>query len=172
MSLATQPTNVNFLSTVNFRFTIRKAPLISFFAVDAKIPSVRIDVAEQQTPFVVVPRPGTRVKYDNFSLTFRVDEDMRNYTELYNWMSALGHREGFDAYKNLTNGTSVDNTAAESDCTLLILDSAKSPNIEITFRDAFPVYLSDIDFTVQTPDVRYASCTVEFAFRDFTLTKL
>jgi len=172
MSLATQPTNVNFLSTVNFRFSIRRAPLVGFFAVDAKIPSASIDVAEQLTPFVTVPRPGTKIKYDNFNLTFRVDEDMKNYTELYEWLSALGHREGFDAYNSKANGTPGTTTASVSDCTLLILDSSKKPNIEVTFRDALAVYLSPIDFSVQVTDVNYAVCTAEFAFRDFTLTKL
>ena len=172
MSLATQPTNVNFLSTVNFRFSIRRAPLVSFFAVDARIPSATIDVAQQPTPFVTIPKPGTRIKYDNFSLTFRVDEDMKNYSELYDWLSALGHREGFDAYSNKASGSPGTTTATVSDCTLMILDSSKRPNIEITFRDAFPTSLSSIDFTVQASDVQYAVCTVEFAFRDFTLTKL
>ena len=172
MSFGSQPSNPNFLSTVIFRFSIKRAPLIGFFAVEARLPSVRIDVAEQPTPFVTIPKPGTRIKYNTFSLTFRVDEDMQNYSELYNWLSALGHREGFDAYKNLTNGNRYEDKAAVSDCTLMILNSAKRPNIEITFRDAFPVDLSAIDFSVEQTDIRYATCNAEFTFRDFTLTKL
>ena len=146
--------------------------MVSFFATDARVPGTSLDVATQLTPFVTVPKPGTRIKYDNFALTFRVDEDMRNYIELYNWMASLGHREGFDAYANNMTGTPGSISAPVSDCTLLILDSSKKPNIEVTFRDAFPVYLSAIDFSVQAQDVQYAICNAEFAYRDFTLTKL
>jgi hypothetical protein len=173
MSLATQPTNPNFLSALNFRFLLKRAPLVNFFTIDATIPTVELGVARQPTPFVTIPRPDAKITFGTFNISFRVDEDMKNYAELYDWMSALGEREGFDAYKNkISNQTNSTGTGPTSDCTLMILNSSKKPNVEIVFRDAFPTNLSQIDFSVEYTDVRYATCRAEFTFRDFTVTKL
>jgi hypothetical protein len=172
MSLSTQPSNPNFLNPINFRFQLKRAPTVNFFTVDATLPNVSLGVAQQPTPFVTVPRPGSKISFGTFSITFKVDEDMRNYVELYDWMSALGERESFDAYKNLAKDTNFTGKGPVSDCILTILNSSKKANIDIIIRDAFPTSLSSIDFSATAVDIRFAECRAEFAFRDFTVNKL
>ena len=43
----------------------------------------------QPTPFKPIPLDGN-LTYNNFTITFLVDENLENYLELHNWMRALG----------------------------------------------------------------------------------
>ena len=172
-SKGTQPINPNFLNPNNFRFTLHRAPVLNFFVIDASLPNVDLSAIYQHTPFIALPKPGTKLTYGKFNMTFKVDEDFVNYAEIYDWMSHLGLGEGFSDYKNyIDKYNSTSGKGQFSDCTLTKLNSSKKPNIEITLRDAFPTNLGSIEFAVDSSDVKYASCRVEFTIRDFVVTKL
>lgn len=173
MAVTTQPSNPNFLNPINFRFVLHRAPNLNFFVIDATIPYVDLGVNYQPTPFIPVPRPSTRLAYGKFNITFKVDEDFANYGEIYDWMSHLGLGEGFPDYKNyIDRESNATGRGPVSDCSLIVLNSSKKPNIEIKMRDTFPTNLGSIEFAVDASDVRYASCRVEFTVRDFVVTKL
>ena len=173
MALSTQPSNPNFLNPINFRFVLHRAPTLNFFTIDATMPSVSLDAIYQATPFVQIPKPASKISFGRFNLTFKVDEDFVNYREIYDWMSYLGLREGYTDYaKNIDKETNATGTGPVSDCSLMILISSKKANIEVLMRDVFPTNLGNIEFAVDAANIRYASCRVEFALRDFVVIKL
>lgn len=97
------PTNKNFLSPLGFNFSIFKTPGVNFFVQSASIPSLNIGRAEINTPFNTLKYPGDKIDYGDMNITFRVDEELRNYYELYTWLTKITRNEGFTGYNSLVN---------------------------------------------------------------------
>lgn len=164
------PTNKNFLSPLGFKFNIYKTPGVNYFVQAAAIPSLNIGRVEQGTPFSRLKFPGDKLDYGDLNITFRVDEELRNYYELYNWMTGMGKPENFDQYKTLA--TAPQGQGIYSDATLVVLSSAKNPIVEISFRNLYPVSLSEINFNTQLNDVDYIDVIATFAYEIFTVKYL
>ena len=170
--LTNQPVNNNFLSPLGFRFTLKRSPNVNFFCTDANIPSFNLGKAVQLTPFVNVPWPGDKPEYGSFRLTFKIDEDMVNYLEILNWMEGLGFPDNFNQYQRLQSAAMSSGAKIVSDGNLTILNSAQNPNVDVSFKDLFPINLSDVFFTTADTTVNYVTATVEFGYTSFTMTKL
>ena len=130
--------------------------------------------AQIPTPFIRMPIAGDHINYGDLQLTFKVDENMKNYLELYNWITAIGFPDNFDQHKAV-DPKYVSYGSGEgvySDATLMILSSAMNPIHEITFIDAFPVALTDFQFDSRAMDVEYIEATATFRFRKFNITTL
>lgn len=174
-ALTDQIDNQNFLSPVGFKFQIKKTPKTNYFVQAVNIPSVVVGEAAMPTPFVNIPVPGDHLTFGNLSVQFKVDEDMVNYLELYNWIRGIGFPESFQERKD----AEAENLAQRgvsgelySDGVLMVLTSNMNSNVEINFKDMYPVSLSDVQFDVQQADIDYVTATVDFRFRQFDITKL
>lgn len=165
--LTTQPQNPNFLSQNKWRFSLQRAPNVVFFCQETELPGVSIDVAQQFSPFVTIPRPGQKLHFDDLMLTFRVDEDMVNYLEIFDWLMNMGFPDDFSGYPKLE-----EQGGPFSDGTLTILTSKNNPNISIRYRDMFPVSLSKLRFAIDDDDVQYHECDVTFKYQRFYIDKL
>ena len=98
MAVKDQPTNRNYLSPVGYRFTLKRAPNVEFFVQRVRIPGLTLPVVERPTPFVKIPEPGDHLEFDTLSVTFKINEDLDNYLEIFDWMIALGKPEKFEQY--------------------------------------------------------------------------
>jgi len=180
-AISTLPSNKNFLSPLGFTFSIKKCPNVNFFVQSAAVPSIGLGQADVQTPFVKLPLPGDHIDFGTFSLAFRIDEDMKNYQEVYDWIIALGFPDNFDQHNAIatargkfgglvTSPTSGD--GIYSDASLIVLNSVRAPIIEFQFKDLYPIQISEIMFDTKSTDVDYVECSVTFAYRSFTLNRL
>jgi len=170
MSILTNtPTNKNFLSPLGFRFFIKKTPGVNYFVQSASIPSISLGTAQVSTPFVRVPFPGEKLEFGDFTITFRVDEELKNYLELYNWMYGLGKPKSFEESKALYGAPGMGNGPI-SDATLIVLNSAKNPVITINFVNMFPSMLSELVFDTRQTSVNYVDCAATFTYESFTFT--
>jgi len=156
--------NVNFLSPLGFRFLLNRVPNVEYFCQAASLPSISMNEVVQQNPFVSIPRPGDKITYEPLSLRFRIDEDMTNYLEIYNWIVGLGYPDSFNQYKNLSS--------IVSDGSIIILTSNNNPSIRIAFNDLFPLSLSPLAFDVSGSDVEYLEAEVSFRYTKFSIEKL
>lgn len=163
------PNNPNFLSPLGFKFQLKKTPNTNFFVQSAIIPQLTLGTASVPTPFTTLPMPGDKVTFSEFQITFKVDEDMTNYLELFNWIVALGHPQNFDGYKELASKPSYTGEGLISEASLIILGSAKQPTAEVHFYDMFPVSLSDVTMDSRNTDVDYVTCTASFNYRMFDI---
>jgi len=171
-ALSNQPTNNNFLSPLGLRFTIKKTPLVNYFVQSANIPSVSIGRVDIPNPFIKFPLPGTQLQYNPLVLTFKVDEDLKNYMEIYNWLVAMGFPDDFEQYRQIASADVMSGEGVFSDCTLTVLSSAMNPNIEVIYIDAYPTALSDLSFDVREQDVNYIEATVTFSYRRFRINNI
>jgi hypothetical protein len=163
MSALNVPANKNFLSPLGFRFSLARAPNLNFNVQSVRIPGLQLGEIEVPTPFVRIPT-SDGITYNPLSLTFRVSEDLDDYLEIHNWMVGLGAPASFDQYKALKNADPANPLSVLSDMTVIIMNSSMKPNIKVSFHDAFPVSLGDLEFNTTDTDVNYIQCTVDFKY--------
>lgn len=166
------PTNKNFLSPLNFKFQIKRAPHINFFIQQVNIPGIAVPEVQTPNPMVQIPYPGEHLTYETLSITFAVDEDLKNYMEIHNWLVGLGKPKSFKQYADLSSGNPLLGNGVRSDISLVILNSLKNPNYEVIFRDAFPVSLSSLEFDTTETDVSYLKATAEFKYILYAIEKI
>lgn len=163
------PVNKNFLSPLGFSFSIKKLPTTNFFVTRATLPGFNLGIATVPNPFVRIPLPGDKIDFSDLQVTFKIDEDMKNYIEIYNWVMGLGFPDNYGQYDALKKQQRGSGEGVYSDASLTVLTSAMNPNIEYTFRNAFPYSISDVDFNTSSADVEYIEATVSFKFELFTI---
>ncbi len=166
------PENKNFLSPLNFRFQIKKAPHVNFFIQQVNIPAITMPNPDPNNPFVRTPIPGEHMNFGDLKISFKVDEDLQNYLEIHNWIRGLGKPENFNQYKELQDKPSYTGDGIYSDISVMILSSTKMPNYEITYVDSFPVSLSDLVFRTTDSDVNYITAEATFKYTYYTITNI
>jgi len=175
--MAGQPNNPNPLSPINFRFNLVRAPELTFFVQSAALPQLSIGEPLVENIFVKLPIPGDKLQYAPISLRFQVNEDLSDWLEIHDWMVGLGFPDNFTESIHKSFGPdSASGTATQSpldrvysDGTLHILTSDKNPNIQVTFKDMFPISLSSLQFDISQPDITYLEADVEFTYRSYTV---
>ena len=170
---ADQPTNLNYLSPVNFDLLIQKLPKTRYFCTGVNIPSINFSEALMDTKLAIQSAlPGDKITFDPLTVKFVVDEDMKNYQEIFNWIMDLGPGIDTADFKSLVGSTAPrkgDDLQMYSDATLMINTSSNNANIEINFIDCFPTSLGAIDFTTDAEDVAYASCDLTLRYTYYTI---
>jgi len=167
--------NRNFLSPTGFRFTLTRTPKVAFFANSANIPDLNLGVANQPSYLKDIDVPGDKLQFGDFSLRFLVDEDLKNYMEIQNWMRGLGYpdsvREIIDFQNEETKTIIPDKTMdIYSDGSLIILTSNNNINFKVNFENMFPTFLSTLDFSATDTDVEYFTAEVTFKYTLYTIT--
>lgn len=157
----------NFFAPHNYKFSIERLPHVSYFAQQASIPGLNIGTVESPSPFSTVYRPGDKATFGTLDITFLVDEELKNYSEIFDWMIGLTYPENFDQYANLTEGEGL-----YSDASLIVQDNSKNSTTEFKFVDVFPTTLGQIQLDHQQSDVQYATSTVTFQINSYTINKL
>lgn len=168
MSALNVPANKNFLSPLGFKFVLARAPNLNFRVQDLSIPGIQLGEITTPTPFIRIPNSDS-ITYNPLSVSFRVSEDLDDYLEIHNWMVGLGAPENFDQYKALKNAEPGNPRSVYSDITVLVMNSAMRSNIKITFHDAFPTSLGDLQFNTTDTDVNYIQCTVQFTYLKYNI---
>lgn len=169
-SSTTQPSTLNILSPLGFKFSIKRLPNVSYFCQNVQIPSISVGFIDVNNPLAVIPVPGSRLLFDPLNIRFRVNQDLKNYLEIYNWLVGLGHPVSLDQTKAFSKLADIpkarSGTASSyvSDGTLTILNSFKNPTHYVFFKDLFPTSLSELVFDSTQADVEYLESTVTFKY--------
>ena len=173
-ALDRQPTNTNNLLQTSFKFDVKRIPAVSFFCQAVNIPSVTLGEIEQPTRFSIpIKRSGSTFVYDDIEVQFIMDEEMKAWLEIHNWMSSLTNTTGFQDYVDAGHGTPPrDEDNHYSDAVLVVTNSAKNPIIEIIFRGCFPKTLSSIEFDSTTTETAPIIATATFAFTSYEVKTL
>jgi hypothetical protein len=177
-ALENQPTNINFLGQNGFRFAIKRLPNVNYFCQSVTLPSVTIAAIDSPTPMAFVPRPGDRINFDPLNIRFKVDENLANYLEIFNWIEGLGHPEDLLQTRDLSREIRSEqvgfkpigaSTTYVSDATLSILTSNKNVNKVVRFYDCFPVSLTELTFDSTITTIEYLEATVTFRYRRYVV---
>ncbi len=165
---ASVPDNKSFLSPIGFQFSVKRLPHVNYFCTNASIPNVSLTALEVETPFIKIPVPGDKLSFGAFNIRFRVDEDMRNFQEIFDWMVALGYPDRYEQRRSIQRST-IDMGDVYSDASLMIMTNQYRPNIEVKFLDIYPIELSSLDFNIEETDLVYLQGDATFAYRKYEL---
>ena len=164
--------NRNFLSPVGFKFTIDRLRGVDFFCQSANIPAMNIGEADTGTIVNKIKNPGDELQYEDLYLRFLVDENMKNWYQVANWMREIAtpysntefrFKRGSIPPVNKREATvdyASSNNQWRCDCSLLVLSSNYRVVSEIVFRDAWPTSLSTLNFDSSVPDINYFTAEV------------
>lgn len=174
-----QPENRNFLSPTGFKFTLKRTPKVAFFCNSANIPDLNLGVAIQPSYLKDIDTPGDKIVFGDLNLRFLVDEDLKNYMEIQNWIRGLGYPESLKEIYNFQE-TGYINAKVEaqkllglySDGTLQVLTSSSIPNFQIVFKDLFPYSLGTLSFDATATDVQYFTADVSFKYTIYNIVDL
>ena len=187
-----EPTTVDYAQSNQFKVYIPIFPLVEWFVVSCNVPGITMGQGVVPTPLVDYPIVGEKLTYDNFSMTFLVDEKLKNFMELHDWLVNMappqdqnqfmartsdyvlptGQNTKFYPADNANSQTSTGNTSDRQlycDITLFILSSKNNPVATVVMRDAFPTSISALDYSQQETDTSYVQCNVTFAYPFYTI---
>ena len=152
-SLTEQPKNINPLADVQFRFDVAALPNTSFFIQTVNLPGIALEGASIGVPQLQnFSRHTGVITYEPLSVTFMIDEYLKNWQEIFEWM--------------------VGEESKYTSAVLTIVSSSMNPTLEIHFKDIFPTSLSEIAFDSTTTDPVYQIATVAFNYTEYIIKNL
>ena len=190
-ALSRQPVVFDYSQINQFKVYLPLFPITEWFVTRANIPGVSLGQAVQATPFTDMPVVGDKLTYDDFYFTFIVDEQLKNYQEMHNWLVNIGFPASGSQFKGQarpdgttrasqqiidrsTPGQVVDmvDRILYSDIEMFILSSKNNPVVKIQMFESFPTSLTAIEYSSGEGDTSYAECTCTFAYSYFTIDSL
>lgn len=168
------PNNINPLQSNGFLFSIDKLPEITFFCQEANIPEINLPPADMDSPLSVSPIPGDKPSFGDLTVIFLVDEEMKNYKAVYNWIVGMGFPEANAQYRDFVGSRTnelftSELTAGYSDGILQVLNNNNKPARTIQFVDLFPTNLQSLTLQSTLNDNQYLAGTVSFRYSFFKI---
>lgn len=154
-----QPQNRNFLAPIGFQLKLELFDGVDFFCQRANLPGINMPFTEVPTRFRNFPIvPGGGVTYEDFNVTFIIDEGLKNYNAVQKWMREFGNADQ-------NHERPVDYSRGQ----LMIVTSNFNPAFFVDFENLFPISLTPIDFDATVDDIEYFTAQVTFKYTNFTL---
>lgn len=153
-------------------FNIQRLPKVSYFAQEVNLPTLALGSTQQATPFSQAIVAGDMLEYSALTVQFLVDDGMKNYRSIHDWLVGLGFPENHDQYQDILDAAPLSGSNLKrsySDATLTILGNTNSPIQTIQFVDVFPESLDSMTFVSNSQDVQYlvGSATFRYSYYKF-----
>lgn len=145
----------NFLSPSRFIMVVDTPDFstVSYHLQTVEIPTVSVQRVEapwmQHQPSLT----GDRVIFDPLTVRFIIDENLENYSKLFDWILETVHENSQSKMKK--------------DLSLLIYNNSNNLNKTIQFIGAFPVSLSPVEFSSTNTDTQFLFSDVEFSIDSY-----
>jgi hypothetical protein len=164
--------NINFLNDTSFKFKILNSPNVTFFVTKVAVPEISVETTTQSTLYNAIPMPGDEIQYTDLVVSFKLQENLADYLEIYNWLINSGHPTNLtDLYEqqnyvrnNPSKGGEASNGGIFSDAVLTVLDNSLNPKFDVYFYKIFPVRLSSINFSTQNRQSSPLEVTASFKY--------
>jgi len=170
--------NRNFLAPTGFKLVVNRSPKVAFFSNAANLPGITLGEAIQPTYLKDIPTPGDKIVFDDFTIRFMVDEDLKNYMEIQNWIRGLGYPETLQEIYDLQDEErDIDNRDRQSmdiysDGTLTVLGSSNNAIFKVQFSDLWPYSLTTLQFDATDTDVNFFTADVSFKYTIYNITDI
>jgi hypothetical protein len=169
-AINSKPANPNFLHPNKFQLNFSRLPDMQYFCQSVSVPGISMSEVPQTTPFVDLYRPGEKAIYDLLNVTFMIDEELKSWLGIHDWIRGMTFPTDFKEYQNLgllskTAGIrqAVGLQPQYSDASITILSSANNPTYKFTFYEVFPTTLST--FVMSSSDTPDTIMTADATFR-------
>lgn len=149
---------MNFLQNIQFEMNIERLPEVEFSVTKCNVPGISAEPAEQSTPFKPLGNLADTLSYDNLSVTCLVDEYMKSWLTVYDWLK-FGTPTSFEEFN-----TAKYRGSHTLDIDLLIMSNSKNPIIRMEYKNCFPISVSSIDLDTQQSTPVPASFNIDFRY--------
>lgn len=175
-ALTRNPVNTDLLQSTKFRVTFSRLPGVTFFCNSVNLPGISLTEIPMPTPFVELYLPGEKAIYDTLNITFLVDEDLRAWTELHDWIRGATFPTEFEEYVNLARlnpsaniRTIQQRPPVYSDATLTIYTNKNNANFRVKFVDLFPTNVGSLSFSAgdSAENIITADATFRFSYFNY-----
>jgi hypothetical protein len=173
------PSTVDGLQSTKFRLTFERLPGLTYFCQSANLPGVSLTEIPRPTPFIDLYHPGEKMLYDTFNVTFLVDEELRSWIELHDWIRGATFPTNFEEYVNLSRSSPGANIRAiynrmpvYSDASLTIYSNKNNPQFRVKLVDVFPTNVGSILFNVSDTAENIVTADATFRFSYYNIEKI
>ena len=158
------------MNTQVFRIDIPLAPSINEWVQSVSVPGVTLGEVSIENQLVRQPEPGDKLMFSPLSFSFLVDEEMKNWTEMFNWMSACGFPISLSQYGIFPHHVNrVSDGDVTCDINLLIFNNQSKPILKFTMFGCFPIALGDMPLNTADTTAQPPVCTGDMMYRNFTV---
>ena len=173
-ALNKNPQNTNYLQPTKFSLVFPKVTTMTYFLQSFDLPSLSVNPAINNTPFVDLPRPGEKLQFGELSVSFIIDEELWAYQVIYDWLRGISFPCDFAEYKNMDRD-SISSifavTPQYSDAILTILSGLNNPKLRIKFVNLFPTSISEIHFDTKESSENIIVATASFRYHLFNIDR-
>lgn len=173
-ALSRTPPNSNYLQSSKFQVVFPRITSVTYFCQSVNIPGISVLPARQPTPFVDLYRPGDKLEYETFDISFIVDEELWSWQIIHDWMRGYSFPCSFEEYANM-NRESIQTLHSPrpqySDGYLMTLTALNNTRTIIKLIDAFPVALSGITFDSKQSADLTMTATAKFRYQLYNFSR-
>lgn len=166
--MAKLTSNINFLQSNQFKIIIDRKQYanIEFFAQSISHPGVVFtSPAMAYKRIASVGLPGDTLTLDELQMEIIVDEEMKSYTEMYNWIELLTEDRS-----NLSPAVvPIPVISHEADIRLMILNSSNQVVKTIQYIDCVPTGIGNISFASTTGEPSMVTFNASFRTEYFNI---
>lgn len=171
------PINKDLLQSTKFQVNFSRLPGVTYFCNSVNLPGISLTEIPFPTPFVDLYIPGEKAIYDTLNITFLVDEDLRAWTEMHDWIRGATFPTEFEEYVRLARLNPLANirTIRErppvyTDATMTIYSNKNNANFRVKFVDVFPTTVGSLSFSTgdSAENIITADATFRFSYFDIS----
>ena len=168
-ALSRQPEIFDYAQNSQFRVSFPNYPKVEYFCSAITIPGISLTAVDRPTSLANIPMVGDTVTYENFDMTFLVDEKLENYREIYDWMINIGFPDNHAQFRNQERRDQsgmqrLGDRELYDDLMITVLSSKNNPVVRLRLYEAWPVQLGGLENTQTETDVTYLTCDVSWAY--------
>lgn len=131
----------------------------SFKVVSFNLPEVSLAPIIRNTPFVPDKVPGETLNFGQLEVKFIISEDFGNWIDMFGWMQGLGFPSSHEQYE--------EKQFHREDLVLAVLNAYQQPVQRFVFEQAWPTYLSGVQWNAQSQAATPLTATVTFNYTLF-----
>ena len=170
-ALRRQPDSFDYSQSSQFQVTLGNFPLAQYFCTGVNLPGVSIAGTPIPTRLADIAMVGDKMEFEDFTMTFIVDEELKNYQEIFDWMVNIAFPSDHAQFKAQERVDGVapreDELALYSDIMITVLSNKNNPIVRATMKDAWPNALSGLDYSVAETDTVYLTASASFSYSYF-----
>lgn len=155
----------NYLSPTSFRVIVPRLPMMTYYIQSVTLPAVAIGYMDIPA-YKGLPKqeaPSFLDISDNLILNFNIDEDMKNWQELYDWMNTI--------VSSPENNGNIDmrDDLRYNGIIVLVYNNAKKLKKKFTFYNCFPTNLSSFELNSAAQAIDPILITANFNYSHFEI---
>ena len=151
-------TRLNLAKTTNYKLNLSALPGTTFWATTASIPTISSN--EVPVPHPIIGNqyiPSSTQMRAPLMLTFLIDQDFKNYYELFNMLEKASSA---DASKRERNVDKLKSTGSLH----ILTNNKNASNTVFTFHNIFPTILGEVQFNNESNEALITDVTLQFDY--------